>query len=392
MRAGIVPNVKIFQHVSIVPEGMQSIDLKIYKICEVKDVAIKKIERLIKEASFDCALFYDRNYDAKAEDFSRACEYQKCKYKCAGISNDNDPVIIDESTFNLYYSDKTQEILNIFQDLFKADFAYEIKNVIDATQEYNLYQLFTAIKNIISQNIIIKNKYGFDSYLRENNNILFLVDSISDNSNYSIYLYSKYPVILDTMVYETALADMRLEDISKCKTIDQFKFSMQNLPEPYQKLLIQTALIEDENDESIITQFIKKLYSTTSDKYQYTLNNIKYTLVDGEWEGEEIHDIHQKIESDYNYAGVRNPESDQFCIRKKSKKSTSDSRLIRPGMQCYPSWPKKDLILVAENLGLSDYENDKNDVLCGKIRSFFEQNNLMELSRFCGVAGGKKKG
>ena len=33
-----------------------------YETSEIKDVNIKQIERLVKEASIDCALTYKRNY------------------------------------------------------------------------------------------------------------------------------------------------------------------------------------------------------------------------------------------------------------------------------------------------------------------------------------------
>ena len=42
-----------------------SIDLRMYQGSEIKDLNIKGIERIIKEAAFDCALNYNRNISNK---------------------------------------------------------------------------------------------------------------------------------------------------------------------------------------------------------------------------------------------------------------------------------------------------------------------------------------
>jgi hypothetical protein len=78
------------------------IDELMYQSCEAKDISIKQIERLLKEAAFDCALTKERN--VKTPNYSRACDYMSCEYKCHGVS---DALIRkDYLTYNLLYPGK----------------------------------------------------------------------------------------------------------------------------------------------------------------------------------------------------------------------------------------------------------------------------------------------
>lgn len=109
LEAGIVPTVEVYQMVSIPFEGSdtESIDLKLYETSEIKDINIKRVHRLMKEASFDCALNYDRNR-VTGKDGERECEYQSCEYYCDNI----DP--------KLYVLDKDSEI----KPYEKGDYVY----------------------------------------------------------------------------------------------------------------------------------------------------------------------------------------------------------------------------------------------------------------------------
>ena len=91
-----------------------SIELDMYKRSIIKDVEIKKVYRVLKEGSFDCLMFKDRNKPIQNMNKSRECEYQECEYKC-DIENDCDDKNCngnDLSTYNIYYTD----IKNKFDD------------------------------------------------------------------------------------------------------------------------------------------------------------------------------------------------------------------------------------------------------------------------------------
>ena len=74
----------VYQQVSLPRGNFFSIDLYMYKISQEKDISIKRVERLIKESAFDCALTYDRNR-VFGLNGSRDCDYASCDYDCRGI-------------------------------------------------------------------------------------------------------------------------------------------------------------------------------------------------------------------------------------------------------------------------------------------------------------------
>lgn len=90
IEAGISPVLDVYQFVAIPdPEyKVKSVDLEMYLVSEVKDVNVKKLERVIKEAAFDCALDYKRNRSYHASNFSRDCDYLECDYDCDDIPSD----------------------------------------------------------------------------------------------------------------------------------------------------------------------------------------------------------------------------------------------------------------------------------------------------------------
>ena len=84
--------VKVYLHgaVPVVdgkPKPKRSRDVDFYETSEDKYKKIKIIERIMKEASIDCQLEYERNYSSNSEDGSKDCDYTKCEYKCDGITN-----------------------------------------------------------------------------------------------------------------------------------------------------------------------------------------------------------------------------------------------------------------------------------------------------------------
>jgi len=194
---GIEPSFNIYQRVSLSNNQTPSIDLEMYKISEIKDINIKQIERIIKESAFDCALNYERNkVENPNSNGTRECEYMDCEYKCdfEPISlNENE---IDNSTYQLYYSQNEnliQEIKNIYRTNFI--FSFEYLTNLEELQDYTDFELLSSLNYMINNNIEVVNKYGISSYIRENNNIYFLVDNITISGDVSLSYYTKYPIL-----------------------------------------------------------------------------------------------------------------------------------------------------------------------------------------------------
>lgn len=238
--------VRIFKHVAVetAPDGVvidssfpkgakfsakETTDIYIYKIAEEKEHRNTQIYRIIKEEDFGCSLFYNRNVLPEDVDGSRECDYQECNYQCDGFperdyesaSSSNglwDYSIpeeeIDYSTYNiLYASGKVKEIIDRVIELFNGHFALSLKMVKSLLQiseaESNL--LMYAIDIIINSRTLIRNSYGFPSYLKEDGNMLFLDDNISQSSDYLDSAYVENPFVSEITSLDSLVEIVELE-------------------------------------------------------------------------------------------------------------------------------------------------------------------------------------
>ena len=96
--------------------------------------------------------------------------------------------LLDKSDENMYYRDyvnlysrsNVNKIIDKVSEMFRKHFRISFKNIIRAlSSSYTEFEVLTALKNMIDKSIIIKNRYGFSSYLREDKNIYFLVNNLS---------------------------------------------------------------------------------------------------------------------------------------------------------------------------------------------------------------------
>ena len=332
LKAGEKPTVYISQMVAM-PQKGKSIDLTMYKLSEDKDRSIQSILRLLMEAAFDCSLNYYRNHFTQDKDGQRECEYQKCDYKCDGINMKKiedglTPEEIDNSTYQLYYSnykvnsihkklDKlfkkypqldfqtifnfledeytekevrnalsiipkgennlrlknykkipvspVKKIINKIEKIFKTNFRLSFNNIRDLVQDpgdktLTQFEIVTALKNIIDENIIIKNKYGFTSYLRENKNIYFLVNGLSPGYDLFSDYYTRIPNIVTDNNFEDILHDTQINlmpvFINKlCKITKESVFSklIKSLPDDVQELFIEAAILSKQQNLMVNT-------------------------------------------------------------------------------------------------------------------------------------------
>jgi hypothetical protein len=309
IKNNITPVVEIYQHVAL-PRGHEdkSVDLRWYEISEGKDIAIKSVERLIKEASWDCSLFYKRNriYDSNMDN-TRECDYKSCDFKCDGIPDEYlyglSKKEIDFSTFDVYYlNDMMINIVDAIREIFKNNFSYFVINLaIDLRREgFNDFQIFSAVQKMIVENITIYNKNGFESFLREDRDVLFLVDSISAGSKYSMSLYSKHPVVVQPMSFTDAFDNLVIDRMNTSETQQDFDFYSSYLP-------------------SDVVQSMKSLAATASEDNifkQRLLSNVSVPTVEVVSELEFEPETHDNIP--YPLFGLIS-KTQQFKLRKTVK-------------------------------------------------------------------------
>lgn len=404
---GITPEINIYQHVSIpmsIPSynKILSIDLDMYERSEKKDIAIKEIEYIIKLSSFDCALTYLRNL--KYKDYSRECEYKKCQYICDGIPEKyismqlNNKELknnqLDYSTYQLYYNDENlKRIKDIIENMFKINFNLNFQNIIDNENIKNVFtpfEILTTLKNLIINNIIIYNKYGFPTYLREQYNIYFLVDNISDTNNIFFNFYNIYPNIISNESFKHIIDKMSdieipkiIEQLSLVKNKNQFDYLIDKLPLELQETFLEASYlnpnINTKLHEYLITKFNIYIYIINDIIISILLYNnggSMRCLFNNKWINCPINIINLYNEKEqtkkeniiknnpYGYYGIWDPNTNKFCIRYINKNtSISDARKLTTGKVC-ETWSLLDLLKIINKIkldfDLNEYNLSKN--------------------------------
>lgn len=253
-------NVSVFKYSCFINKDRETIDEKLWRTAENKDIVIKQIERLLKKNSVDCQLNKNANYfDKKIYkysndiDFSSYCDYDSCDYQCF----DNTKGHIDESTYN--YSelkdDKKKEVEYFIKNYFIDNNYLSIKN---------LFKYFNNIEEKIILNIINKivgydnSKYPETIYYKDNVGYLliknnYLVFKEFDNFSDKINLFN------NKLKYEDI--DIKLNKIPKKiikeknnKDIKDIIFELTNLDRSSSDYSIENIYYK--NIKDIIEYFI----------------------------------------------------------------------------------------------------------------------------------------
>lgn len=244
------------QPVIEIGENYGSIDGQMYKISEDKDIRIKQVERLMKEASVDCALNRSRNTLPTDKPNTKECDYMdSCEYKCDLVdekfyySNWVGDRIVD--TYNLYYAEtEIKTVKTAVRKAFGYKFAFdfeELYNYIkDDIRNIPSLVLARALDNMIVNNDTVYNKFGIVNYLREDRNMFFLVDDPLETPIFTSYYYSKDPSPEKSIgSYETILQYFQYDKIED----------------------IIDILIKNQNNERILNSVFNNLSAEISQKF-----------------------------------------------------------------------------------------------------------------------------
>ncbi len=340
------PTVDIYQRVSTCKNIEKTVDLQMYELSEDKDISIKSVERIIKESAFDCALTYRRNM-LVGKDGERECEYMDCIYNCDGISKEvllkNE---LDYTTYQLYYNDKViQKIISDVKDIFRKIFSMDLSTIKTYFEEYNDFEIITALRTMVNQSIVVINKYGFTSYIKESNNIYFLIDNLSLKGKISSDYYTQYPHInimnntfndiIDPIYYKSL--PMTVDNIFKSTNIIEIRKLIKKLPSDIVEYIIEQSLIAQQknvtmNKESrdILLEYFNNFYENIDgvliSSYLYDKDDRLRCLKNNVWEDCNDKNIEKYLDSKkqyivdmennpYGYYGQLNRENDKFCIR-----------------------------------------------------------------------------
>lgn len=420
----INPTLNIYQYVSIPDEPEKSIDVTMYRISEIKDKNIKFIEYIIKKNTVDCQLFYDRNRITQTSlENARECEYKSCNYKCDNFNIEPQIILqkIQNTNYNIYYP-KTDIITELISTLFKKKFQYNLKELLEQTK-YTSFEMLTSLNHIISQNIPIRNKYGFINFLREENDIYFLIDDINtyDPTQFSLF-YSRNPKLNTQFSFSEEL--QRLQTLNVLKYIKsgdlgQLKLILLSSPIYIQQSILEKAIValllgKDENSgsrNSIIDIYKPFLFKRLQNKntfvqlqptdfkiqnttiicnlYFPTEVSEKNTITCINTNSKSWRNCDEKILSDfklfsssrleelnntsYKHYGIVELGTGEFFIKNTERESEDDKRKINKGKRCI-NWKKHELVkLIVDYLNIPTPPQNKlpttKNILRKKIES-----------------------
>lgn len=387
----------IYQQVSIPRGGVESVELYMYRLSQSKDISIKGVERVVKESAFDCALTYQRN-SIKGSDGSRECDYTVCDYECEGVprkeyQTKEDKVRekdLDYSTYQLYYADKkTVSLIDEVKRMFKTVFIMGFEEIQeDLSSQSTEFELLTSLYTIISHNVPITNKYGFISYLREENDLYFLVDSLSVVGLSSMAYYTKYPEVksrldfsqIQQKYFMTVAIPRVIREI--CRSSQRNPIAhIKRLPINFQEMFIENALnlqvYQDRKTKrftprqqllakSIIKYYHSDIHELESDHGSRIVSTLLFNhkgplrcldvkplrLVwkdcnPGETQLFENREItkRQNLEKSPFY-GIINPKEKKFCIRDVRGGTDMKGHQLTSGAQC-TSYPHHTLTYIS---------------------------------------------
>lgn len=444
------PVVEIMQPVSI-PESGESLDLKLYVTSEDKDISISSVLRLLMVSAIDCGLNYKQNY-VDGKDYSRECNYMECKYTCDGIDLKED-VDIDYLTYNLYYANEptsnikrsienklreekvisiqnlksfllennteervdnilkpledekmldiqtfrrvyslspVQDIIYTLEEIFTNKNEMSFNDLISQINEKTDFELLLALRTIINNNIVIRNRFGFPCYLREDNNIFYLISNLSGKPDFFLSYYTSNPYTRKNTPFADILKNLFTDSLKNKLDIltdladdkEAFAEQVKLLSPEYQEYLAQSAIVAKLNKVPTNT----KLRKAILDYYRPAILYINDTWVlkirnpicllgknFSDWKEcpEEILEVFEKqkeekvqsmkMNNPYGLYGKYNPQNKKFKIvdfqkeekarlekTKERQKAKVDKR-ITYSLTCTPGWKLEDLVEIMVN-------------------------------------------
>lgn len=376
---GVNPILRIYHHVSIPSNNVESIDLKMYETSEKKDLKIKQVERVAKISAFDCPMTKQQNMILN-HDGQRVCEYGPCEYTC--VVGDTSNIQLDRSTYDMYYSQ--EEIKKISEEITTL----LSKNISVDVSPYPPRLVSLAL----SQMSKVTNKYGITGYVSAEDDTIYVSKSFYNNTDSGNMFYFANPVFQKKTTLEEVATDLLytrrvpllLEDLKDVPSTE----IINELPVPVQELLIENSILARDSNvkQTVLSHFnnyIHEVDTTVVSSYLYSTNN-KMRCLDGTtWEDcqstvvdrvvSQKGDVETKAKT-FGYYGVT--DKTKFLIKLVQEDKSKDKRLAPRGRVC-STVDKAELKSIFQKAGLQYDETKSKKEECQKLYKWFAENNLM---------------
>lgn len=312
------------------------------------------------------------------------------------IQEESESDEFDYRTFLKIYSDSpVKKIMNELEEMFRHTFRLSFNNIVENFKDYTTFNILSALQTIINDNLVITNKYGMPCYLREENDIYFLVNSLSIRPDFNTEYYTRYPHVttgrnfgeIMNRIYSMSLPNI-IGKICKTKNSKDFAKMMKTLPPSVQEMFIEASLVakdkeieENADVREKVLEFFKSYIKQIDDVWVSTFLKDEEAVLRCRDVGADFEDWkdcdkkydqliqeteiqrQQKLREDnpYGIIGKYNPENGAFCIvdflkeqqakekiAGKRTKGSTDKRVDYSGKVCGAGgWKLDDLIAIA---------------------------------------------
>ncbi|MDF0682569.1 MAG: helicase C-terminal domain-containing protein, partial [Candidatus Nitrosocosmicus sp.] len=201
-------DVNIYKHVAITSDDERSsIDLQMYNMAEFKDRIIKRVLRMMKQCAVGCQIHYNRNIHPEDVDGSAACDYDLCQYQCV----DPPPDFVDYSTYDvLYTGEKVNEITSLLRNIYREQNSLSINQITKLLPQYRYKYILLTLENLITNKIPITDRFGYNSYIREDRGTFYLDRTYPDGNiaEYDMSYYTNGLIAIEQSTVNDVLVQM----------------------------------------------------------------------------------------------------------------------------------------------------------------------------------------
>ena len=274
--------------------------------------------------------------------------------------------MVDEKEDSLLYKNyietysrsTVKKIMMGVEFLFREKFMLRLEDILNTFHKYTKFEVLTALREIINENTVIRNKYGFMSYLRESNNVYYLVNSLSTPGGYLESYYTQYPNIIVEKTFMDIFTKTQLKSLPKiidniCNTKNKTEFYklMKIVPKTVQEMFIEASILAREmkisrnifTRDTILEYFENYIREIEGVKLSTLLKDEgvircfdkeeeKWDTCDSKYDvliEEQEQKLKAQLEDNpYGVYGKYNPETGAFCIVdvEKQRKKENDKK------------------------------------------------------------------
>ena len=346
-------NVMIFLYGTLLKNKLESVDMYIYRLAELKAIKIGNVSRVLKKGAIDCLLNSKQqlptepnmnqivkltlstgniiDYTIGDKSYSQLCDFmESCEYTCNPdkvITEDN----INIDTYNELFILNNEVLIKNIKQLFKEYYflkKIDLIKIINFSKNYPIIQINAALDRLINNNT----EYIIDKYNRSGTLInigkYYLFQPLEiNNKNISLFDRTR-PINYKRNKLRLSTKNMKFDTIIDVKSNDIIQSIIYNLKQNYDYTFTEDIEIKKgdfnwfKHCSNVINDLIKfKNKGTEKTKYTFKKSDLQKYIIGHLLDFSEIS---KKIHI-LNYLYSENIELNDF---EKQLKSYLDSKLL----------------------------------------------------------------